>query len=216
MHATDEVPRRASALEEILNRVFRLGKLGTESCVEIFPKSVEDGCRQVLRAGHRRRSRGRRLQLVFRRGRDVYLGAALLGIRERAQGRHVARAELAPIGEDGWKRGSDLGGAELQQTVTRAARKRVPQPLGERWLQRRRVVYLAQRETPVRSEDEANGERTHRGRLLFFMAATWAAPQLRHERLHRISLGAAYGSSWREMQCGCEVKPSPVTQDGVE
>src|SRR5207248_1035244 len=79
MHATDEIPRRTAALEEILNRVARCGQLGSQRRVDVCPESLEDSRRQVLRAGHRRRRRGYRLQLVFRRGWDMSVHAALHG-----------------------------------------------------------------------------------------------------------------------------------------
>src|SRR2546422_1735451 len=131
VHPTHEVPGRVAALEEVLNRASRLGQLGPERRVELLPKAVEDSRRQVLRAGHRRSGRGQRLQLLFWRGRDVHLRAALLGVRQRAEGRHVPRAELAPEGEYRWKHGPDLTRSELQQTMTRAARERALQTLGE-------------------------------------------------------------------------------------
>ena len=64
---------------------------------------------------------------------------ARIGIREGAEGRHVPCAEFSPVGEDRRKRGSDFSRAELQKTMARSARERVPQPLSKLGIEGRRV-----------------------------------------------------------------------------
>ncbi len=166
MHATHEVPGRVAALEEVLHRASRLGEFDPEGSVDLLPKTVEDRRCQVLSAGHRGGSRSQRLQLLGRRGRDVHSCPALLGLRQRAEGGHVPRSELAPVREDGWKCGPDFTRSELQQAMTRAACERLPETPGEPRLEGGLFVRQAQDETTVRGNDRSNGERTHDSGLL--------------------------------------------------
>jgi hypothetical protein len=53
-----------------------------------------------------------------------------------ADGRDQPRGEVAPVAKVRWKDGSDFRGAELEQSVARAAGKRAFEPARERgqWL----------------------------------------------------------------------------------
>ena len=50
----------------------------------------------------------------------------------RADGRDKPRGEVAPVAEVCWKRGPDFAGAELEQSMARAASERAFEPAGER------------------------------------------------------------------------------------
>ncbi len=50
----------------------------------------------------------------------------------RADGRDQPRAEVAPVAEVCWKRGPDFGGAELEESVTRATTEGALEPAQQR------------------------------------------------------------------------------------
>src|SRR4051794_12721043 len=99
VHASDEVPCRIAALEELLNVDLRFRKFCRESGIEFLPQRAEHLRSEVLAAGHRRRDGYQMLDFLSKRYRDSLARtlSALLG----AQGRHVACANLAPVGDDG-------------------------------------------------------------------------------------------------------------------
>src|SRR5262249_25446318 len=54
MHASDQVPGRMTALEELLDRKPGLSELGIESPVQVAPQIGQDRRRQIFGAIHRR------------------------------------------------------------------------------------------------------------------------------------------------------------------
>jgi hypothetical protein len=134
VHAADETPRRAPMLEKLLDRPLRFGEFGSKRGRGLSPERCKNRGRDVLGAGHRRHGRGERLEFLHRGRR--YGRVVRLEIGMHADRRHQPRGEVAPVAKVCWKDGSDLRGAELEQSVARAASKRAFEPARERgrWL----------------------------------------------------------------------------------
>ena len=123
VHAADQVPRGIAALQEFLDRAFRLGQLDGESRVHFLPESLKDLCRQIFRARHRRRRQGQRLQLRIGGAGTRTFAASVADVRLGAEGRHIPCAEFSPVGEDGRKRSPDFTRSELEKPMTRSPRE---------------------------------------------------------------------------------------------
>ena len=89
--------------------VFASASSVAKASPSLRPERAQDVGRQVLGAGHHRRGRGQRREVLGRRGG---LRAALVDIGLRAERGDVATAELAPVGEDRRQNLADLGGPE--------------------------------------------------------------------------------------------------------
>ena len=93
--------------------------------------------------------------------RDAPLLLRRLDIRLRAEGRHVSRAEFAPVSIDGWKNRAGFVRSQLEKAVARAARKSIPQAAGKRGVKAGRASLGNEDETAVWSQDESGRERVH-------------------------------------------------------
>jgi hypothetical protein len=99
MHAADEVPSLVARFEELLYGLAGLPQLVIEGCIDFAPQIGEHLAREILRAGHGRR-RSRHVPEVGVSWRwDRRLGGALSQVGQGAQRRHVAGAEVPPIGQ---------------------------------------------------------------------------------------------------------------------
>ena len=153
MHAPDQVPGGMAALEKVLDGKLRLREFGVEGGVRLRPEIGEHVRRQVFRAGHRRNRRGDRHQFVVGRRSDRRLRALSVDVRQRAQRRHVARAEIAPVGQHRRHGRPDLVRAEPQQPMPGPARERLLEPRPQLGRHFRRVRGLAQRQRAMRREN---------------------------------------------------------------
>jgi hypothetical protein len=72
-------------------------------------------------------------------------------IRLCAEGGYVPRAEFAPVGENGRKRGPDFVRAQPEKTAARSVFKRVLQAPGQGRIQAGCLNFVRQDETAVRS-----------------------------------------------------------------
>ena len=129
VHTSDEMPRRAPALEKRLERRLRFSELRPERLGDLGPDRFEDRGREVFGAGHRRRRRREGLELA-ERGRG-YGGGVRVEIGVGTDLRNQPRGEIAPVAHVGWKRGPDLADAELEQSVARATSERLFEPARE-------------------------------------------------------------------------------------
>jgi hypothetical protein len=138
MHAADGMPRGISPVKKRLDRRLRFGELGSKRCRGLGPECFENRRREVLRALHRRRGRYECFELVGRgRGDDRVVGRE---IGMGADGRDQPRPEVSPVTQVCRERGPNLAGAELEQSVTRAATEGGSKPVHRRSRQRERVV----------------------------------------------------------------------------
>ena len=76
----------------------------------------------------------------------------------RADGRDQPRAEVAPVAEVCWKRGPDLGGAELEQSVTRATTEGALEPAQQRFWRLEGVVRDGEQQVAARGQRERRHE----------------------------------------------------------
>ena len=76
----------------------------------------------------------------------------------RADGRDHPRGEVAPVAEVWWKGSPDLGGAELEQSVTRATTEGVLEPARERGRRVERVVRDGEQEVAARRQRKRRHE----------------------------------------------------------
>ncbi len=159
VHAADEMPRWALPLEKVLDRRLRFGKFGSKRGNDLGPERFKDRGRDVLGARHRRRGRGECFELVERRRR--YWRAVRVQIRMRTDGRDEPRGKIAPVAEVRWKRGPDLGGAELEQAVTGATSERAFDAPRERGRRSEDVVCAREQQVAARSQRQ----RRHEARL---------------------------------------------------
>ena len=142
-----------AALEKVLNGELRLHEFGVEGGVRLRPEIAEHIRRQVFRARHRR-NRGRdRHQFVVDRAGDPRLRALSADVRQRAQRRHIARTEIAPVGQHRRHRRAYLVRAEPQQPMAGPARKRPIEPRTELGRQFRRICCRAQHQRAMRREN---------------------------------------------------------------
>src|SRR5229473_772235 len=77
MHASDQVPGRMTALEELLDGKSGVSQFGVESRVDVAPQISQDRRRQIFRAIHRRNGRGHLVELTVRRRLHMWLVEAL-------------------------------------------------------------------------------------------------------------------------------------------
>jgi len=70
-------------------------------------------------------------------------------IRQSAEGCHVARAEFAPIGEDGGKCEPGFTGSELEKGMARSTREGILETLRKLGIKSRCVAILDQGEAAV-------------------------------------------------------------------
>ena len=167
MHAADEIPRGIPALEELLDGKPRLAEFRTERALELAPQIAQDGGAQILRAGDRRRGGREGLQFLRRRRARMHLRTKRLCIRQRADRVHIARAEFAPVAENGRQGGGDLFRAELQQSVTGAAREGIVESSRDSRVERRSVLRGRKGQMAVR--------RQGRGKRMSFALHGYAA-----------------------------------------
>ena len=146
-------------LEKLLDRRLRFGKFGSKRGNDFGPERFKDRGRDVLGARHRRRGRGECFELGTRRRRDWRVGR--VEIRMRADGGDEARGKIAPVAEVWRKRGPDLGGAELEQAVTRATSERAFDAARDRGRRSEDVVRDREQQVAARSQRQ----RRHGDRL---------------------------------------------------
>ena len=73
-----------------------------------------------------------------------------IDIRLSAEGGHVTRAEFAPVGENGRKRGPDFVRTQPEKTAARSVLESILQTPGQRGIQAGRLGFVRQDETAVR------------------------------------------------------------------
>src|SRR6516225_4498215 len=122
-------------LQEVLDRASRLRELDGKSLVHLLPERLENLDGQVLRARHRGRCQGQRLQLPYGWCRNMSLRGICREVRERAEGRHIPRAKFSPVREYRRKRDADLARPKLKKAVTRASRESIFKAPGETGIQ---------------------------------------------------------------------------------
>ena len=166
VHAPDEVPGGAPALQLLLDREPRPAELLPQRRAHLLPERLEHLRGQVLGARHRRRGGGERDQLRPRRLGQRHPRAPLGDAGHRAQGRDERAAQLAPVGEHGRQRGRYLGRAEVKQAEAVAALERNRQPLRHIVGHARRVRRGFKTQPPVRRQRgcEAHWRRRHGSR----------------------------------------------------
>ena len=156
VNAADQMPRRALTLEKLLDRRLRFGELGSKRLSGLGPERLEYRGREVLGAGHRRRGRGECVEFS-NRGRG-YWRHVRVEIGMRANGRDQPRGKVAPVAEVRRKRGPDVGGAELEQSVTRATTEGVLDPARERGRQLEGTVRDCEPQVAARRQRERRHE----------------------------------------------------------
>jgi hypothetical protein len=114
----------------------------------LVPQGLEDGSREVLGAGHRRRGGGERPELLARGRRGDGAPGVVARLGSRAERGHEQRSQLPPVGEDGGQRRPDLACAELQQAVAGGAVEGLSQPLADVLGESRRVFRRSQVSRP--------------------------------------------------------------------
>ena len=119
-HLADGVPRRVARVEPVRDRSAMRADLVGERTIELRPARGHPVAVDVLGAVHRRDRAGEPRALV---GRAVDLDALalVLQVGHRAQPGHERAADVAQEGERRRERGVDLGGAEVEECVARAA-----------------------------------------------------------------------------------------------
>jgi hypothetical protein len=70
-----------------VERTAAFRQFHAECCVHFPPESLNDVCRQILRASHRRHGQDEPVDLCFGWGWDAYFPLRRLGIRLDARGR---------------------------------------------------------------------------------------------------------------------------------
>jgi hypothetical protein len=149
VYPSDNVPGRVQAFEEFLDRGTGLGLLRGKGLSDRLPGRAEHLDRQVLGPGiigpPRRAPRGLPRTAA---------GPPRAAPRHRpgARCRDMAAAEPAPVGEDRRQDLTQLGGPEPQEPVPGPPCKGLPQALGQRRFQLRRIVRCSEQETAVRRQ----------------------------------------------------------------
>lgn len=93
----DEVPRRMTPPQEILNRALRFRELDQERLVQFSPQRSKCAGAEILRAGHHRRCQGQPLKFLIRRQRDMHVLGGCVAIRQRAEGCSKSCPEFSPV-----------------------------------------------------------------------------------------------------------------------
>ncbi len=81
----------------------------------------------------------------------MHLPERRIEIRLGAQGGHVPRAEFAPVGENGRKRGPDFIRSQPEKAAARSVLEGILQTPGQRGIQAGRLGFVRQDQMAVRS-----------------------------------------------------------------
>ncbi len=170
--AAHQVPRRVAPLQEVLNSGFRFGQFQVESRVQFLPERLQNVCRQILRPGHRRRGQSERIQFSRSRRRNRGFLRTGPGLRQSAERGYVMRAKFPPPGKRRRNRDARLARAQLQKSVSRAARKSVAQTPRKLWVECGRVLFMDEIEMTVGRQDRDESDWVHREKVNSFRS-TW-------------------------------------------
>jgi hypothetical protein len=118
----DGVPRRVARAQPLGDGASVRADLLGEGVVDVGPARRHPVGVDVLAAVHGRHG-GREPRALVRRAVDLHALTPLLEVGHRAQAGHEGAADVPEICEGGDERGVELGGAEVEQGVTGAARE---------------------------------------------------------------------------------------------